>query len=147
MDLLDSGVPKPEGGMQERILSVPLSELAPQDLVKVSPSATAAEAIRVMKERHHGSVLVMEGDRLRGIFTERDVLLRIVGKEVDPDQTPITKVMTPEPILLKEDDPIAFAIHLMAVRGVRHIPIMREEVPVGVVSIRGVLGHLTKEAL
>ncbi|MBI3448687.1 MAG: CBS domain-containing protein [Acidobacteria bacterium] len=145
-DLLDAGVPSPRGGMQGRILSDPLSALRPVAPIVVAPDASAAEALRLMKERRHGSVLVVEGGVLAGIFTERDVLLKLAGRDLDPATVKVGALMTAAPAALHEDDPLAYAIHLMAVRGVRHVPIVREGRPVGLVSIRGVLAYLTESA-
>jgi len=146
-DLLDGGVPEPRGGIQSRILSDPLSALRPAEPVTVPSTASAAAAIGLMKDRRHGSVLVVDGGRLSGLFTERDVLLKLAGRSLDLERTPIGALMTAEPVTLGEDDPLAYAIHLMAVRGLRHIPILRDGKPVGVVSIRGVLAYLTAQAL
>ena len=146
-DLLDGGVPEARGGMQGRILSDPLSALRPVEPIAVPSTAPAAEAIRLMKERRHGSVLVVDAGRLSGLFTERDVLLKLAGRNVDLERTPVGALMTAEPATLGEEDPLAYAIHLMAVRGLRHIPILRDGKPVGVVSIRGVLSYLTAQAL
>lgn len=147
MDLMDSGHPEPEGVMQERILTTPIRDLEPDRALTVSLEATAADAVKAMKKHRHGSVLVLEGSSLRGIFTERDLLSRVLTEEKDPVKTPIVEVMTADPTTLREEDPLAWAIHLMAVRDFRHIPIIRDDASLGVVSIRGVLGYLTRQAL
>ena len=146
-DLTDSGVPRPTTGMQARILKDPLSALGPWELVSVPSSASVAEALAVMRDRRHGSVLVLNGGKLEGIFTERDLLTKVLDRGVDPGKTKVTEVMTPDPTTLRASHPLAFAIHLMAVRGIRHIPILKGGVPQGVVSIRSVLEYLTKQAL
>jgi len=146
-DLLDAGVPEGRGGMQEKILSDPLINLAPAEPIMVGSGESVAEAIRMMKEKGHGSVLVVDAGRLSGLFTERDLLLKLAGRHVDLERTPVGAVMTAEPATLSADDPLAFAVHLMAVRGLRHIPVLREGRPIGVVSIRGVLHYLTEQAL
>jgi CBS domain-containing protein len=146
-DLLDGGVPEPRGGMQGRILTDPLSALHPGNPPVLPSTAPAAEAIRLMRERRHGSLLVVDAGRLSGLFTERDVLLKLAGRSVDLERTPVGALMSPEPVTLGEDEPLAHAIHLMAVRGLRHIPILRAGAPVGIVSIRGVLAYLTAQAL
>jgi len=143
-DLLDAGLPSPRGGMQGHILSDPLTALRPVAPIVVPPDAPVAEALRLMKERRHGSVLVVEGGKLAGIFTERDVLLKLAGRDLDPGRVSVGSFMTAVPVALHEDDPLAYAIHLMAVRGVRHVPIVRDGRPVGLVSIRGVLAYLTE---
>jgi len=133
--------------MQERILTEPLTNLTLDKPIRVSLRSTVSDAIEVMKRHHHGSVLVMDGSTLSGIFTERDVLTRVVGAGVDPKKTELESVMTPDPTTLCEDDPLAFAIHLMAARDLRHVVVMRDDTPVGIASIRGVLSYVTKQAL
>jgi CBS domain-containing protein len=146
-DLLDVGVPTPGRGIQAKILSAPLSALNPASSIELDRRAPVAEALRRMRDERHGSVLVMDHGKIAGIFTERDVLLKIVCRGVDAASTPVADVMTAAPETLKEDDPLAFAIHLMAVRGFRHIPVTREGAPPGIVSIRGVIGYLTRRTL
>ncbi|HXI02988.1 MAG TPA: CBS domain-containing protein [Candidatus Saccharimonadales bacterium] len=146
-DLLDTGVPVPEEGVQAAILDTPLQALGPDASIIVDKKATVAEAMRLMREKKHGSVLVLDGKELAGIFTERDVLLKIVCRDLDPAKTAIGDVMTVSPQRLNETDPLAYAIHLMAVRGFRHIPVMNEGGVSGIISIRGVIRSLTEKAL
>jgi len=103
----------------------------------------------IMREGRHGSVLVVDPrrDNLVGIFTERDVLIRVWGAGLDVNTTPVHRVMTPDPVALKEDDIVAYAIHLMGVRGFRHIPIVRDGHPVGFVSVRGILRYISEQVL
>jgi CBS domain-containing protein len=84
----------------------------------------------------------VENGKLVGIFTERDVLDRLAGEEVDLARLPVQVVMTPKPQYLGEDDALAFAVHRMAVGHYRHIPVLRDGHPIGFVSIRGVLKFL-----
>lgn len=150
-DLLDSGVPTPQEGIQKEILATPLKELDPVAGLEVSTDTSVAEAMKLMREQKHGSVVVRDGDKVAGIFTERDVLMKVVGRDLDPEETPVVDLMTAGPQRLTGDDPLAYAIHLMAVRGFRHIPVMRvtdgHEESMGIVSIRGIIGHLTRTAL
>ncbi len=146
-DLLDSGVPAPTRGIQAKILAAPLRDLEPAPIVGVKRDTPLEEALQRMREERHGSVLVLEEGRIVGIFTERDVLMKVVGRGIDPARTPIGDVMTADPETLRASDPLAFAIHLMAVRGFRHVPVTRAGRPVGIVSIRGVISYLTKQAL
>ncbi len=146
-DLLDSGVPTPTRGIQAKILAAPLRDLEPAPIVGVERDTPLEEALQRMRDERHGSVLVLEEGRIVGIFTERDVLMKVVGRGIDPAITPIGDVMTADPETLRASDPLAFAIHLMAVRGFRHVPVAMAGRPVGIVSIRGVIGYLTKQAL
>jgi CBS domain-containing protein len=142
-DLRSLDIPSAKDGLQQVLVETPLREvgLLPPNLV--SPGDSVLAAIRLMQETRHGSVLVVENGKLVGIFTERDVLDRLAGEDVDLAKLPVQVVMTPKPQYLGEDDALAFAVHRMAVGHYRHIPVLRDGHPVGFVSIRGVLKFLS----
>jgi CBS domain-containing protein len=140
----------PSVTVPRHILRDPIRMLAQLKPLVARPEASIADAIRIMREGRHGSVLIVDradGDRLVGIFTERDVLLRVWGSGLDITTTPVSMVMTPEPVTLPEEAPLSQAIDLMAVRGFRHIPIVRSGSPVGFLSVRGILRHVTEQVL
>ncbi|MBI4161505.1 MAG: CBS domain-containing protein [Acidobacteria bacterium] len=92
-----------------------------------TPAATSLrEAIRLMKERRSATVLVCSASRLVGIFTERDVLMKIMGKDVDYD-APVEPFMTPRPQCLGPEDTLAAAIRVMTEGEFRHVPIVDQE--------------------
>ena len=142
-DLRSLDIPSAKDGLQQVLLETPLREvgLLPPNIV--SPADSVLEAVRLMQKTRHGSVLVVENGTLVGIFTERDVLDRLAGEEVDLERLPVQVVMTPKPQYLGEEDVLAFAVHRMAVGHYRHIPVLRDGHPVGFVSIRGVLKFLS----
>lgn len=105
-------------------------------LVTASPGETVLEATRRMNEEHVGAVLVMEGIRLVGIFTERDVLRRVVGAGLPPDQTRVTDVMTPGLVCCSPETCVDDVAELMRSRRIRHVPVVDAEgFVVGLVSI------------
>jgi signal-transduction protein with cAMP-binding, CBS, and nucleotidyltransferase domain len=142
-DLRSLDIPSVKDGLQQVLLETPLREvgLLPPNIV--SPGDSVLEAVRLMQKTRHGSVLVVESGKLVGIFTERDVLDRLAGEEVDLERLPVQVVMTPKPQYLGEEDVLAFAVHRMAVGHYRHIPVLRDGHPIGFVSIRGVLKFLS----
>jgi CBS domain-containing protein len=93
-----------------------------------------------MKERHVGAVLVVEEGKLAGVFTERDVLNRVVAEDRDPRTTPLAEVMTRNPQTIHPDKPFPDALHLMYEGGFRHVPVVEDGRPVGVISARDALG-------
>jgi CBS domain-containing protein len=95
-----------------------------------------------MHETESDCVLVMADDRLVGIFTDRDAVVKAAGKRLESLR--VGDFMTPDPVVLRHDDPIAVAIHKMAVGGFRHIPIVRDGRPAGVVTARDVFHHLAE---
>lgn len=83
-----------------------------------------ARAFDAMSRESHDCVLILEGDRLAGIFTSRDFLNRVAAVRKDPQTLPLTDVMTPAPRTLRPRDPVAFAINWMAIEGFRNVPII-----------------------
>ncbi len=116
-----------------------------QNLVSLPPSATVQDAARIMAERHIGAVLVAVDGRLQGIFTERDVLARVVAAGLDPNDTALGGVMTPNPDTVAPNDSALEALRRMSERGYRHLPVVDRERMVGIVSIRDLYNAVNKE--
>ena len=112
-------------------------------VVAICRSATVADAVNAMIENRVGALLIVEDGKLYGMFSERDVLTRVVARGRVPAETPIADVMTPDPECLSFDDEIVFALNKMTVGGFRHIPILdRSGVAIAVVSMRDVVAHI-----
>ncbi len=126
------------------LLNQPLSAVATaKPAVCVPPTTSVRTAIERMNQESVGCVLIEEQGQLAGIFTERDVLTKIVGAGVNLDTTSVGKVMTPDPEWLEPDDRVANALNLMHVGGFRHIPLCDASGrPVGVVSLRNVVDYM-----
>lgn len=107
-----------------------------QDLAMLPPNTSVHEAAQTMAERHIGAVLVGEGDRLAGIFTERDVVTRVVAPGLDPHSTVLGSVMTPNPDTVEPNQSAFDALEQMARHGYRHLPVVTGGKLVGIVSIR-----------
>lgn len=105
----------------------------------MTPQQTVAEAVRTMAERPVGAVLLVEEATLVGIFSERDLLRRVVAPGVQPEETKLRSVMTPDPVTANRDDERATAVLKMREVGCRHLPILNEGVVVDTVSIRDLL--------
>jgi CBS domain-containing protein len=128
-----------EKSLRGSILHEPLSALAPRAPVCVSPEAPVSEAIRLMNEERIGALLVTSNDRLLGIFTERDVLKKVVGGGMSQDAR-VREVMTAEPCCLHQDDAIVFALKLMHEGGFRHVPLLDDRArPTAVISVKDVV--------
>jgi len=111
--------------------------------VCVAPSASVRSAIDAMNEHRTGCVLVAESDQLVGVFTERDVLTKIVGQALDLDAAPVAEVMTRHPECLTLDDGIAYALNMMSVGGFRHIPLVdASHRPTGIVAMRDIVDYI-----
>lgn len=127
----------------EEVLKRPLAVVPPGKPVLVESPASVLEAVQLMSERHVGCVLVVRAGKLQGIFTDRDVVSRVVAAGIDPAKTAVRRVMTPAPETLRTTDSIAFALNLMSQGGYRHIPLVdKAGVPVGTVSVKDIIVYL-----
>ena len=116
----------------------------------VGPDASVIEGIRVMQEATVGAVLVVDGGQPLGIFSERDVMLRVVSENKDPKTTTMREVMTGPVLTIDKDTSTDDALKIMGERHIRHLPVVNEEGQVeGMLSIRHLLldkvEHLTQE--
>ena len=116
----------------------------------VGPDASVIEGIRVMREATVGAVLVVDGGQPLGIFSERDVMLRVVSENKDPKTTKMSEVMTGPVLTIDKDTSTDDALKIMGERHIRHLPVVNGEGQVeGMLSIRHLLldkvEHLTQE--
>ena len=110
----------------------------------VAPETEVETAIATLRDRHIGCVLVGEPDDLQGIFSERDVLMRIAHRYDEVASRPVSEFMTREPETLEAVAPIAYALNKMASGDYRHVPVTRDGRVEGVVSLRNVLRFLSE---
>jgi CBS domain-containing protein len=126
--------------IDSRAIREPLRLLNPRSPQCVEPTASLHDAIAIMREHHIGCVLVVEAERLVGILTERDLLLK---DEATRLSSPVSSLMTPDPETLELDDPIVWALNRMSVGGYRHVPLIdREGRPVGILSVKDIVHYL-----
>jgi CBS domain-containing protein len=111
-----------------------------QEVVAAAASTTVAAAARLMRESHVGAVLVVEEDRLAGVFTERDALFRVIAEGRNVEATTLGDVMTRNPQTIHPDNPFADALHIMYEGGFRHVPVVEDGRPIGMISARDALG-------
>jgi CBS domain-containing protein len=129
----------------ERMLKAPVGVLEPRTPIVVEPQTPVLEAVTLMQQHRIGCVLVVRAHKLKGIFTERDVLSHVVGKAVEPAKTPVRKLMTPNPEYLRLNDSIAYAVNKMSIGGYRHVPIVDKAIaPVGVISVRDIVNYFVR---
>ena len=117
-----------------------LASLPPQFM---AAGSTVTEAVAAMRESGAGYVLVADAGRILGIFTERDLLGRVLAAGRAPGDTAVESVMTPDPVVLRQDDSLATAINKMVMGYFRHIPLVDAAGRVrGVTSSHDLLRHL-----
>ncbi len=132
--------------MDARTLSSPIHTLNLNEPCYVDLGTPVLEVINLMQKGQFGCALVIDSrDRLVGIVTERDFLVKIMGVQIDPEDVIVDEIMTPSPECLRPTDTVAFALNLMQLGHYRNIPlVIRDEIdryPVGVVSIKDILNH------
>jgi CBS domain-containing protein len=141
-DLAGRDTPDPATAYQGPLLGEHLHDLEIAAPKIVDARSSAGDAVRLMHEQATDCLLVVDEGRLVGIFTDRDAVLKIAGRRAD--SRPLTEVMTRDPVVLRHDDTVAVAINKMAVGGFRHIPIVEDGRPTGVVSARDIFHHLAE---
>lgn len=101
----------------------------------VSMTVSVAEAVKEMNRHKIGSVLVLDGPRLAGIFTERDVLTRVIAADLDPKATPISRVMTANVITVAPETTVQQMMDIFTEKRCRHMPVVKEGKILGLISI------------
>jgi CBS domain-containing protein len=114
--------------------------IAEQEPITAPESITVSAAAQLMKRNEVGAVMVVEEGRLVGVFTERDALFRVLAEGRDTLTTRLADVMTRNPATIHPDRPFAEALHIMYEGGFRHVPVVEDGRPVGMVSARDALG-------
>lgn len=132
--------------LEDALLSDEVRLLAPSEPIRLAADASVADAVtRMVDNRRAGVVIVDAGGRLIGIFTERDLLTRVVHQGRDLGRTRLTDVMTPDPEALALDDRVCFAVNRMHAAGYRTVPLVdAEHRPIGVVTVNDVVGWLAR---
>jgi CBS domain-containing protein len=121
-----------------------VSRLRPPPARCLSPDDTVAEAVALMRQSGVGCTLLRRDDRLVGIFTERDLLRRVLAADL-PMSTPLAAVMTPAPVVVRLKDPIGLAVRHMQEGGYRHLPVIDEHGrPLGVLSVKRIVQFLVE---
>jgi CBS domain-containing protein len=96
-------------------------------VVSVAKGATVMDAVRAMVERNVGATIVLDDARLVGVFTERDVVTRVVLKGRNPETTPVAEVMTTSVLTVREDADRSSVLRIMSDRHIRHLPVLNAE--------------------
>ncbi|RKU19040.1 hypothetical protein C6501_01845 [Candidatus Poribacteria bacterium] len=134
--------------MNTRTLSLPISTLDYKQPTTVQVGSPVSDAIDIMQAEGFGCILVVDSEqRLAGILTDRDLLLHVCGKRLDPTTINVEEIMTSKPESLRASDPIAFALNLMHLGHFRHVPLciwddQQQEFPIGLISTRDILDHM-----
>lgn len=138
-------LPTPENQVERSVMYDQVKTLKQTPPVTISQSATVGATIALMLSTNIGAVLIVdEAGFLVGIFSERDLLKKIVGSVVDYEQLPITQFMTPRPESVSTTDTLNFVLQKMDAGGYRHVPVLEAGKPVSIISARDMLRFLTR---
>ncbi len=144
LDLSEFDRPVPLDRVERSLMGETVAALGPRDALTVPASATVREAVRLMGRHDIGAVLVLDdGGGLAGIFTERDLLLKVRPEDAADLARPVGDFMTRRPESVRDTDPLAFALHQMDCGGYRHLPVWTDGTLAGIVSVRDMLRHIT----
>jgi CBS domain-containing protein len=135
--------PAPNGPVETSLLNDPVSTLDPRPPVTIPADADLGQAIREMIDKRVGALLVTgPAGELVGILTERDFLAKVAGMP-GYERLPVAEYMTPAPETVAPTTPLAVALGEMDAGGYRHLPVVERGRPVGVISVRDILRHVT----
>jgi len=123
------------GVFSQRIRSV----MNRKKILKAPPETTVSRAAKLMAGKNVGAVMVVENERLIGIFTERDAVFRVMAQGRDAQTTRLADVMTTQPLTVDPDKSFGYALLMMHENGFRHVPVIENGKPIGIVSARNAL--------
>jgi CBS domain-containing protein len=111
----------------------------------ISPDATVYEALSLMAEKNVGALVILKGETLAGLISERDYARKVVLKGKFSKDTPVSEIMTGEPVTVTKDDDLEQCMELMTDKRVRHLPVVEEGRLIGIISIgdvvKGIIDH------
>jgi CBS domain-containing protein len=144
-DLRDLDVSVATTPLDKSLTTDPISGLIPADPLQVSPSTPVREVLQNLVDSGRNCALIVENGAMRGLLTERDILMRIAHRYDQVADQPVSDFMTPNPERLRPTDTIAYGLNRMVVGKYRHLPIEDDGKALGVVSVRHVLGFLAQQ--
>ena len=143
-DLTHWDRPTARDRVEKSLMRDTVAALTPRPAETLPTTATVGEAVHAMLGRNVGAVLVVDAaGKLVGIFSERDLLTRVAGN-ADFATAAVSAYMTPRPETVRETDSLAFVLHKLDSGGYRHLPVVKNGLPVGMISVRDVLKHITR---
>jgi CBS domain-containing protein len=144
-DLTQLDRPIASNRVERSLMEDPVGKLCRRKPIVIRASATLTEALKTMLGPGIGALLVVdEAGKLVGIFSERDLLTKLPDDGTSYQDMRVEQFMTAGPETVAADDTLAFALHKMDVGGYRHLPVVRDGKPEGVISVRDMLRHITR---
>ena len=113
-----------------------------RELITISPEQSVLDAIKVLAQHDIGAAVVMSGDQMAGIFSERDYTRKVILKGRASDTTRVEEIMTPRVVCVSPRTSTRECMQLMTDKQIRHLPVLDEGRPIGMVSIRDIVGDI-----
>jgi CBS domain-containing protein len=145
-DLRTVDLPTPASQIEQTVMQLPLTALKMTAVHVVPPDTTLEVAVQTLVRQHVDLLEVVEGGRLVGVLSVRDVMMRVGADYPSKMKLPVRQFMTPNPETLPPDAPITFAINKMDVGGYRHVPVVQGGRMLGVVSASDVIAYIEKHS-
>lgn len=112
-----------------------IREVMTPDPIVLDTSNTAADAARVMRDKDIGPVIVLDNDKVSGIVTDRDIVVRVVAQGKNPEETRLSEFASLDLVTLNPDQAVGDAVRIMREKAIRRLPVVEDGKPVGIVSI------------
>ena len=121
----------------------PISTMSLSKPLIIELGTSLRHVLDKMQNNNRNCILTLKNDKLGGILTERDILLKVTGKGYDLDLTIIDEFITPDPDSVTPDDPLAYALNKMYIGGFRNVPVVNDELyPIGIISITDIIASI-----
>jgi len=120
-------------------------EAKPQKVLSISPQATVLDALKAMADYEIGALVVLEGERLAGIFSERDYARKVILHGKASKDTPVHEIMTHKVVCVRPEQSVEECMALMTDKRIRHLPVLQDKKVIGVISIGDVVKELISE--
>ncbi len=130
--------------MKEAVkIDSPISDFDLREPLIIELGTCLENVLENMQKTNNNCVLTLSDERLNGILTERDILLKVTGKGYDLQLTTIDEFITPNPEYVSPEDPLAYALNKMYVGGFRNVPVVNDEIyPIGIISISDIISTI-----
>jgi CBS domain-containing protein len=135
--------------MPPTVLCQSIGSIGLKTPLTVRPDTSVHACVELLQKNRIGSLIITDSqDKVCGIFTERDCVLKVMGKITDLNVVEVRDVMTPNPVRETPEATLAFALNLMSNGGFRHIPIVdQDDMPIGIVSVKDIVDYLVKRMM
>jgi CBS domain-containing protein len=144
-DLRALALPEARTEFEEHLMNDHLRDIAAAEALSVSPGDPVTLAIHFMRKQGVECILVRDdGDEIIGILTERDIMMKAAGPGTDLSALAVKDIMTVDPVMLRETDTLAVALHKMSIGGFRHMPFVAEDGPTLLVSAQDVFIYVSR---